>query len=183
MKMLSEHIIALGLISLGLVSCGDSSEVLSSKTAAVTLPGPPNPGTIERVLPDLVIGNAVTGALRTTSANKILPVSVTVRNQTFVGTGGFKISATYQQPGGSEYTVAFNVPGQSELWYPRSNGLSGNGSSTFTGTLIFRGNLSGPVAIRFLVDSCSGEEFFPAYCHVRESREDNNYSLPFSVNL
>lgn len=39
------------------------------------------------------------------------------------------------------------------------------------------------ISIIFEVDSCTGDEFKPDYCRVKESREDNNFSNPILVTI
>lgn len=114
-----------------------------------------------------------------------VPLSVTVRNQGTSAAGAFKISTEYST--GSDrraYAVAFTVPRQTDIWYPRVTSLAAGRDITFNGKVSFRNSLRGQaVVLRAIADSCSGDEFMPSHCRVRESNESNNRSLPITIPL
>ena len=117
-----------------------------------------------------------------------LPVRVTIENR---GTGEahpFKLAAVYS--GGPsnpdrDFVVAFSVPGESSLWYPRRSERLGPGETwTVEGELVFHPSVSGSaVSIAIEADSCSGDEFVPSYCRAPESDETNNLSARISSAL
>ena len=130
--------------------------------------------------PDLVAVIDTIGSPTVNAAGSVeLPVRVVVSN---IGTGGartFKVSVSYSEvadPGG--FVVAFTVPGQTNNWYPMtSSTLAAGASVTFDGILTFHPSVRGvSVDITALADSCSGDEFAPAFCRVEESDETNNES-------
>ncbi|MCP5053296.1 MAG: hypothetical protein GY940_39390 [bacterium] len=136
--------------------------------------------------PDLVITDfRVTGVATFNANNSVeLPIRVVVKNQGTVAAGTFKVSVDYTGPKGT-FVVAFTVPGQSSPWYPFTGTSLGAGNSvTFNGKLTFHPSVHGVgVSLKALADSCSGDEFMPDYCRVRESNEDNNESVSLSVLL
>jgi len=55
---------------------------------------------------------------------------------------------------------------------------------TFNGDVLFRVSLDGEtVSLTAVADSCSGDEFKPAYCRVEESDEENNESPAVEINF
>jgi hypothetical protein len=134
--------------------------------------------------PDLVVTVITrTGNPTVVGTNVEVPISVRVRNLGTVNAGAFKVSTHYSQAGGTSYAVAFTVPGQSDIWYPRMSSLTAGTNHTFNGKLIFLNSVHGAVTVKALVDSCSGEEFTESWCHVKESNETNNESTPLAVTL
>ncbi len=113
-----------------------------------------------------------------------VPIRLVVKNQGNTEAGIFKVSTQYTGPDGT-FAVAFTVPGQNSFWYPFTSAPLPAGSEvTFVGIVTFASRLQGQnVSLAALADSCSGDEFTPAYCRVEESREDNNLSGPLSTKL
>lgn len=140
--------------------------------------------------PDLVITTLETTDPPTVNAdNQVeVPIRVIVENQGGAAADTFKVSTQFA--GGAvdpsrTFSVAFTVPGQSDIWYPYTSGPLAEGSTeTFMGTLTFNDAERGvTVSLTATADSCSGDEFMPDYCRVEESNEGNNESDPISVTL
>jgi len=140
--------------------------------------------------PDLVVTTLeTTGPATINAQNSVeVPVRVVVRNQGNEPAGVFKISTEYT--GGAinpsnTFAVAFTVPGQPNIWYPYTDGTLAAGSSVpFAGKVTFHPSEHGvTVSLKARADSCSGDEFMPAYCRVEESSETNNDSAALSVSL
>jgi hypothetical protein len=77
------------------------------------------------------------------------------------------------------FVKPFTVLGSGDRWYPWKTGLTRGGTHSFRGTLYVGtpcgASLHGQrITIIPRVDSCSGDEFMPDYCRVRESNEANN---------
>jgi hypothetical protein len=136
--------------------------------------------------PDLIVeAFEATGSATVNAAGSIeLPVRVVVRNQGGAAANIFKVSAHYSVPGGT-FVAPFTVPGQSHVWYPYTGAPLAPGSQViFEGSVTFSSSLRGMrVSLIAVADSCSGDEFMPAYCRVEESNEDNNESATLSVTL
>ena len=135
-------------------------------------------------LPDLVITEIETtgSPFFREDDNVTVPVRVTVKNQGNADAGTFKVSLHYTGSQGT-FGVAFQVEGQSQLWYPYTTAsLSPGNEVTFEGDALFiiRGET---VSLKALADSCSGDEFMPDYCRVDESNEMNNESEAITVVL
>lgn len=140
--------------------------------------------------PDLVVTTLeTTGPPVVNADNSVeVPVRVVVKNQGNAPAGTFKVATEYT--GGitspsSTFVVAFTVPGQGDVWYPyTSDSLAAGSSVTFVGKVTFDGTERGAtISLTATADSCSGDEFMPAYCRVEESDEVNNKSTPISVSL
>jgi len=140
--------------------------------------------------PDLVVTTLETTALPTVNADNSVevPIRVVVKNQGNASADIFKVATEYT--GGlidptRTFVVAFNVPSQSDFWYPYTSGsLAAGGTAIFEGNVIFNPSEHGvTVSLKATADSCSGDEFMPAYCRVEESNEGNNESAPISVPL
>jgi uncharacterized protein YkwD len=114
-----------------------------------------------------------------------VPIRVVVRNQGTSAAGTFKVSTEYTARGDSRaYAVAFTVPGQTDIWYPRILSLAAGRDITLNGKVSFLNSLRGrEVSLQAIADSCSGDEFMPPYCRVRESNESNNRSTPITLSL
>lgn len=130
-------------------------------------------------LPDLTVSGVATGApsfITPSEAN--LPLTVTIQNLGDSTSTRFKLSVDVIDSSG-RFVKPFTVPGQSDRWYPWKTGQARGASYSFRGTL-YIGIPSGPslhgqrITIIPRVDSCSGDEFMPDYCRVRESNEANN---------
>jgi hypothetical protein len=136
--------------------------------------------------PDLVITALnSTGPAQINQRGEVeLPLHLVVRNQGSGEANIFKVSTQYTGPDGT-FAVAFTVPGQNSLWYPFTTApLPGGSEVNFDGIVTFSARLQGQsISLVALVDSCSGDEFMPAYCRVEESREDNNQSTSISTTL
>ncbi len=128
------------------------------------------------MLPDLVVAAISTsGAPTVVGSNVEVPLTVVVKNQGSAAAGAFKVSVDFSRAGAAPLAVAFSVPGQ-DLWYPKATGLNGGSSVTFTGKLLFLNSVHGAVSTIAMADSCSGDEFMPEHCRVKESNEANNRS-------
>jgi hypothetical protein len=112
-----------------------------------------------------------------------VPIRVTVRNQGTSASGAFKVSTEFTARGESRtYAVAFTVG--RDIWYPRVTSLAAGRNVVLNGKVSFLNSLRGKeVALRAIADSCSGDEFMPTYCRVRESNERNNRSSPITISL
>jgi hypothetical protein len=130
-------------------------------------------------LPDLRVTAIATGAPSFINPSEVnLPLTVTIVNQGDATGTRFKLSVDVIDSSG-RYVKPFTVPGQSDRWYPWKTGLARGATYSFRGTL-YIGIPGGPslhgqrITIISRVDSCSGDEFMPDYCRVRESNEANN---------
>jgi|WetSurMetagenome_2_1015567.scaffolds.fasta_scaffold238665_1 hypothetical protein len=130
-------------------------------------------------LPDLTVTGTATGApsfINPSEAN--LPLTVTIQNLGDATGTRFKLSVDVIDSSG-QFVKPFTVPGQGDRWYPWKTGLAREEQYSFRGTL-YLGRPGGPslheqrITIIPRVDSCSGDEFMPDYCRVRESNEGNN---------
>ena len=141
---------------------------------------------LEIAEPDLIVTSLVTtGPTTVNSENKVeVPISVTVKNQGLMTAGTFKVSTSYTGTRGT-FTVAFTVYGQNSLWYPQTiNPLPAGNEVTFSGKVTFHPSVRNEtVYLVALADSCSGDEFTPSYCRVKESDESNNWSNSLSLYL
>ena len=144
------------------------------------------------VMPDLVITNVKqTGVPKiNNSGSPEVPISVTVKNIGNFKASIFKVAVYFRSHMvrnhmKGPFVVAFKVPGQSNMWYPYSVGtIAPEASITFNGNLIFHPYYRHKkVTIWAEADSCSGDEFKPSYCRVKESNENNNKSTPISIVL
>jgi hypothetical protein len=166
-----QRMIMLGLV-VALCACGG--------TARAQLP-PIDPIPVAW-LPDLVAKMALAGEPRIVRPRGgapyvQVPVRVGVTNQGLGAAGTFKVGVEYRMSaGGPWYTVAFSVPGQRDRWYPWTSRSLGAGTTVhFEGVLTFHSSIHDRwVDLRVTADSCSGDEFMPASCRVRESNEKNN---------
>jgi hypothetical protein len=138
-------------------------------------------------LPDLVAESFSFGAPVKVGTEIRVPATVVIRN---IGAGtavnAFKVAAQYTGLPSSPTTtfaVAFRVG--AELWYPTiAAGFASGASRILSGTVVFPRSLSGAsLQVRAFADSCSGDEFMPAYCRVSELRESNNSGAPVSLRL
>lgn len=130
-------------------------------------------------LPDLTVTQIATGApsfINPSEAN--LPLTVTITNLGDATGTRFKLSVDVIDSSG-RFVKPFTVPSSSDRWYPWKTGLARGETYSFRGTL-YIGTPRGPslhgqrITIIPRVDSCSGDEFMPDYCRVRESNEGNN---------
>jgi hypothetical protein len=145
---------------------------------SLTGPGPDKP--------DLVVMTLeTTGPSAVNAENSVeIPIRVVVRNQGPASADVFKIATEYTGSRGT-FVVGFTVPGQNDIWYPRTSGLLASGSDvTFSGKVTFHPSVHGvTVSLNAIADSCSGDEFMPDYCRVEESNEGNNKSTSISLSL
>jgi subtilase family serine protease len=136
--------------------------------------------------PDLAVTTLeTTGPATVNPANSVeVPIRVVVKNQGSAAADIFKVATEYTGSRGT-YVVAFTVPGQSDIWYPYTNTSLGAGSEVaFAGKVIFHPAIHGEaVTLKAVADSCSGDEFMPDHCRVKESNEGNNESAAVSVLL
>jgi len=144
-------------------------------TALSSLPSLPSK------LPDLRVTQITAGTpdIESNGREANVPLKVTVKNFGGSTSSEFKISTDVKVGDGGMFVKPFTVPGQPDMWYPRQNGLGAGEEATFSGNL-YIGTPSGPslygqkATIVAMVDSCSGDEFMPDYCRVKESSEVNN---------
>jgi hypothetical protein len=130
-------------------------------------------------LPDLIVTGIAAGAPSFISSSEAnLPLTVTIMNRGDATGVRFKLSVDVIDSAG-RFVKPFTVLASGDRWYPWKTGLARGQTYNFRGTLyigIPRGaSLHGQrITIIPRVDSCSGDEFMPAYCRVRESNEGNN---------
>lgn len=159
---------------------------LVSTIASACAPTPP-PGGPSGGGPDLVVTTLeATGPATVDTTNSVqVPIRVIVENRGGSPADVFKVSTEYESPEGPAFTVAFTVPGQSDVWYPFTNTRLAEGSSiTLEGEITFNESLHGvTVPLIAIVDSCSGDEFMPDHCRVEERDEANNRSSAISISL
>ncbi len=130
-------------------------------------------------LPDPRIGSIAAGTpsfVNPSEAN--LPLTVTIQNPGDTTNTRFKVSVDVIDSSG-RFVKPFMVADSSDRWYPWKSGLARGASYSFRGTLYVGipggSSLHGQtITIVPRVDSCSGDEFMPDYCRVRESNERNN---------
>lgn len=137
--------------------------------------------------PDLVVTSFQQNGA-TVLPNGFIEVSATakVRNIGTAAAGIFKTSVEYTRaPDATEFTVAFTVLGQADIWYPWTSGpLAPGAEVTFSGKLTYHSALRGrTVQTRVWADSRSGDEFIPDWCRVLESNEGNNHSVVVPITL
>jgi hypothetical protein len=130
-------------------------------------------------LPDLTVTGIATGAPSFISPSEAnLPLTVTIQNIGDTTGTRFKLSVDVIDSSG-RFVKPFTIAGQGDRWYPWKTGLARGASYSFRGTLYVGipggASLHGQrITIIPRVDSCSGDEFMPDYCRVRESNEANN---------
>lgn len=130
-------------------------------------------------LPDLTVTSVATGTPSFISPSEAnLPLTVTIRNAGDNTGTRFKLSVDVIDSSG-RFVKPFTIPASSDRWYPWKTGLARGASYSFRGTLYI--GMSGGASLHGQgitiiprVDSCSGDEFMPDYCRVRESNEANN---------
>lgn len=140
--------------------------------------------------PDLVVTRLeATGSPTVNPQNSVeVPIRVVVKNQGNKSAGIFKVATEFTgspvDPTRS-FVVAFTVTGQGSIWYPFTTGSLAAGSTVdFSGKVTFHPSNHGvTVSLKAIADSCSGDEFMPSYCRVKESNENNNVSTPISLAL
>jgi len=163
------------------VQAAGASGVAEFVGAAEAQPQLGTVGTVEIILPDLRVTQITAGTpdIKSNGKEANVPLAVTVKNFGGSTSNEFKISTDVKVGTGGMFVKPFTVPGQRDIWYPRQNGLGAGEEITFSGNL-YIGTPSGPslygqkAAIVAMVDSCSGDEFMPDYCRVKESNEVNN---------
>lgn len=135
-------------------------------------------------LPDLVVEVFEVGSPIEEDNFVRIPVVVRVKNQGDAPANVFKVSIDYTL-GNRSAVGASQVPGQPKSWYPfTSSALAAGASVTFQGTLTAN-NWQGETVTNLTAkaDSCSGDEFMPDYCRVREFSETNNTRSILNVGL
>lgn len=109
----------------------------------------------------------------------MVPVWFRIENAGPAPSGSFKLSIDAIDGSGKRTAVPFTVRGQENIWYPTFSGLAGLAQTEISGEVTL-GESSGPdlhgqvFKLVANVDSCSGDEFMPDYCRVKESDESNN---------
>ena len=113
-----------------------------------------------------------------------VPIKVVVKNNGNTKAGVFKVGIEYLLDGRT-FTVAFTVPGEGNSWYPYTDGPMPAGQSvSFKGKVTFHPTMHNvTVRLKANADSCSGDEFMPDYCRVKENKESNNASSYLRVTL
>ena len=114
----------------------------------------------------------------------VVPVHVVVKNQGNADAKVFKVSTSYKGARDT-HVVAFTVPKQEHPWYPYTwDALEAGAEMVLEGIVTFDPTLHDTTVQLFAIaDSCSGEEFMPAYCRIEESNEANNKSAPIPVHV
>jgi|GEM_PF-3489850 len=137
-------------------------------------------------LPDLIVTSLqmTDSAFVNARGNVEVPIKVVVENIGNTPANVFKIATEYTGPQGT-FIVAFTVPGQSRVFYPFTSAALQPGSSvSFDGNVVFISSVRNvQITLRAVADSCSGDEFFPRYCRVEETNENNNVSKTISLFL
>jgi hypothetical protein len=116
----------------------------------------------------------------------VLPLSLTVKNAADeVSMGVFKVAAWYTHPSTDAPEVAaFDVPGQTSMWFPQTSGsLAPGDEETFEGLVRFPPSIHGGIFFYAEADSCALEQSMPEYCRVLESDENNNESNVLVLSL
>ena len=179
-----QTVVPLDLCNICTVSgAGRVSDVVEATVPGLTLPSADIVGTLTPAarLPDLIVTEVVPGTPSFEEDGRVanLPLKVTIKNVGGATDRDFKTSVDVIVGSGARYVRPFSVPGQTDIWYPWKNGLGAGEEATFSGNL----NIRAPIGdvlynqeakIMVLVDSCSGDEFMPDYCRVRETSEINN---------
>ena len=179
-----QTVVSMDLCNLCTVSgAGRVSDVVEATAPGLALPSADIVGTLTPAarLPDLIVTEVVPGTPSFEEDGRVanLPLKVTIKNVGGATDKDFKTSVDVIVGSGARYVRPFTVPGQTDIWYPWKEGLGAGEEATFSGNL-YIGIPSGEVLynqeakIMVFVDSCSGDEFMPEYCRVRESNEINN---------
>jgi len=183
-----QAVVELDLRNICIQTAAGSGGIAGSVGAAVgpvgvteTQPSTGAIGTVEIILPDLRVTQVTAGTpnIENNGKEANVPLKVTVKNFGGSTSNEFKVSTDVKVGDGGMFVKPFTVPGQPDMWYPRQNGLGAGDEVTFSGNL-YVGHPSGPslygqkANIVAMVDSCSGDEFMPEYCRVKESNEVNN---------
>lgn len=134
--------------------------------------------------PDLVVsGISLRGTPTRVAGGFVkIPLLVTVKNQGQRSASPSKV-AVYYKLNGNEYVGAFAVAGQSNIWYPMTETLAPGASKAFRGVLTVRIQNQPKTDLKAEADSCSGDEFMPAYCRVSETSEANNRRTLGNVSI
>ena len=125
--------------------------------------------------PDLVVTSLKrTGSGIVNSEGQFeVPIQVVVKNQGDTEAGIFKVSTEYTYSRGT-FAVPFTVPRQNNIWYPYTKKpLLPGGEVMFEGTVTIS-TKNEKISLTAIADSCSGDEFMPKYCRIKESNEINN---------
>ncbi len=114
-----------------------------------------------------------------------VPVTMVVENTGGRAADEFKSAVYYTTEEGQTFVAAFTVEGQTDIWYPRTDGpLAAGAEVTFEGYVSLPHDLAGStVVLQGEADSASGDESIPEYGRVRETNEDNNLSDEVEVSL
>jgi hypothetical protein len=134
-------------------------------------------------LPDLVITDfTVLGSPREVGNRLRIPVRVRVKNVGKTSAGRFKVSISYRaNTSSSTFYVARFATADQDGWYPMTRSeLAPDDTVTFRGTINVSPSSAWQLGMYAEADSCSGDEFMPDHCRVREWDESNN--MIFRVN-
>jgi len=114
-----------------------------------------------------------------------VPVTMVVKNTGGQAAGEFKSAVYYTTEEDQTFVAAFTVEGQTNHWYPHTDGpLAAGAEVEFEGHVSLPGSLAGTtVVLQGEADSTSGDEFIPDYGRVQETNEDNNLSEEVEVEL
>jgi len=135
--------------------------------------------------PDLVVKNLPTTGrpVSNKDGNVEVPVRFVVQNAGGQPAEIFKVSVDVDRDGGRESAAPFRATETPQVrpdpeWYAFSRRpLAAGGSIVFTGrVVVVDPPRRAQVALKIVADSCSGEEFMPTHCRVKESTETNNSS-------
>jgi hypothetical protein len=158
--------------------------------ALTLLLAPARPAAAAGTDPDLVVTALSTSGTPTILSSGMVrwPVTVTVKNTCgfrlgppyyvclSAGTGEFKVALDYRDSAGT-WSIAFAVwdDASTDNWYGWVPSLGPDSSRTLHGYAFFPKSARGKtVKLIATADSCSGDEFMPAYCRVLERYETNN---------
>ena len=115
-----------------------------------------------------------------------VPVQMTVRNAgNQAAAEVFKVAVYYTNAEDQTFVAAFTVEGESDIWYPHTDGALAAGAEVeFDGIVSLPGSLEGTtVILQGEADSTSGDESIPEYGRVDETRDSNNLSTEVGVDL
>ena len=139
-----------------------------------------------------VIGDATVKDVRRNTDESIfkyyiaVPLRVAIKNQDEEAAGIFNVSIeVLEEMDVTGLHYRFIVPGKNNYLDPSTDAPLNPGEEiAFDGEVLIHNMSNGKtVFIKAIADSCSGDEFMPAYCRVNESNEGNNNSPLVEVNL
>lgn len=184
----------LGLLTAIVLAVGWSPPLMADEPTIQPLPQHPS-AHVPPHLPDLVVTFFTQeGSARVAGDHVEVRAALGVKNQGNAPAGRFKVAVECTVEPAPErprsglrsgpFVVPFSGDGPVE-WYAYVEGpLAPGGSGYFKRKVIFPPGVRGMrVTLRAIADSCTGDEFQPAYCRVKESNEGNNTSTPITMSL